>query len=359
MKDKEIETKNEIFFLKIKKYEKKMPFHRREINSSILKDYDKISKEINEEIINIDGEKAIKNRFPIIVISHPKIKDIFIYSKEQWDFYYNYNITEKCKSNKSLKIEYCLINRTKTKGEKIDQKIKICKKATIKYILENIPCDIILNFLMKFFEERMDLIEEFKEYMITDLINNNIYKKDENNNEDIDENININKIMSYNEKNEIKINKIDYKKLEKIYKGYYIENNEFINILNNKFDKFSKHQKSFNEIKNILKDNEEKNKKDKEQNKKDIEQNTIFQSLDLQNSRSLENLINDNSSININEHLLQSVLNPPSNYIPKLMENGNFFKKLNNDEYFSGLAGYKDQLNQLNMKTILMINKDI
>lgn len=358
MENKENNSKNSIFFLKIKKYEKKMPFRRRDINSSILNDYDKIFKEMLDEIMKIEVDKNLKGRFPILVISHPDIKDIFIYSKEQWDLYFNYNIIEKCKSNKSFKIEYYLLNNTnKTKDSKIEQKIKDCKKEIIKYIIETIACDKIFNILIKFLNQRKDFAELFKEYLITDLINNNRYKIDEkDSNEDLDENININEIMNYDEKDDIKINKIDKKKIEKRYKGYYIDNNEFTNVLNNKFKVFSKHQKSFNYIRNILKDDEEKNKKDIRQIKKDNEQNEkIYQSLELRGGQSLENLINDSSSFSINDNVLQSVLNPPSKYIPNLMVNDKFFKKFNKDEYYIGIEDYKDQLNR---ESFLMLNKN-
>ena len=357
MENKESEAKNEIFMLKIKKYKKKIPFHRRDINSSILKDYDKISEEIKDEIKNREGETALNGGFPVLVIPHPEIKDIFIYSKEQWDLYYNYNIIEKCKSNKSLKIEYYFYKK-KAKDETIVEKIKECKKSIIKHIIKIIPCDILFNILIKFLEKNTNFAEQFKEYMIIDLINN--YKKDEeDSNDSIDENININKIINYYDKKEVN-QYIDYKKLEKIYKGYYIDNNEFINLLNNKFNKISKFygfQKSFNEIKIILNKDEEKSINKIKKNEKDIEQDkyTFQTNLDLKPGKSLENIINDNSSVNIIvDQVLQSALNPPSKYISNLMEDRNFFKKFNKEEYYRGLEDYKDTLNR---ESYLMLNK--
>ena len=357
MENKESEAKNELFMLKIKKYQKKIPFHRRDINSSILKDYDKISNEIKDEIKNREGEKALNGGFPVLVISHPEIKDIFIYSKEQWDLYYYYNIIEKCKSKNSLRIEYYFYNKL-AKEEKIIEKIKECKKSIIKHIIKIIPCGILFNILIEFLEKNTNFAEQFKEYMIIDLINN--YKKnEEDSNDDINENININKIINYD--NEKDVNKyIDHKKLEKIYKGHYIDNNEFINLLNNKFNKISKlyeFKKSFNDIKNILNEDEEKNKKNLKKNEKDIEKDKhIFHTnVDLKYGKSLENIINDNSSVNIvDDQVLQSVLNPPSKYISNLMENGNFFKKFNKEEYYRGFEDYKDTLNR---ESYLMLNK--
>ena len=194
--------------------------------------------------------------------------------------------------------------------------------------------------------------------MITDLINN--CKKDEkDSNENIDENININKIINYDEKNETNKNINDYKELDKIYKGYYIDNNEFINSLNNKLNNISKfdgYQQSFNEIINILKEDEEKNEEEKKKEEKikediDIEQNkyNFKTSLNLQTGKSLVYLLGDNSSVNANNDLvLQSVLNPPSSkFVSDLMEkDNNFFKKLNDEEYYKGFAEYKDQLNR-------------
>ena len=355
MESKEIDTKNEVFFLKIKQHKKKIPFRKRDINSSILKDYDKLYKEIYDEVLNIEKKKDLKDRFLIIVMPHPEIKDIFIFSKEQWDLYYSYNIIEKCKSNKSLKIEY-IINKTQQKNEKLENNVKQSRQEIIKYIIKTIPCAILFNILIKFFEENENFADKLKEYMITDLINN--YKKDEkDSNKNIDENININKITNYDEKNETNIN--DYKELDKIYKGYYIDNNEFINSLKNKFNiisKFDVYLKSFNEIKNTLNEDEEKNEeniKKEEKNKKDIDieqnKNNFKTSLNLQTRKSLVNLLFDNSSVNVNNDLvLQSVLNPPSSkFVSDLMEkDSNFFKKLNDEEYYKGIVEYKDQLNR-------------
>ena len=206
----------------------------------------------------------------------------------------------------------------------------------------------MFNILIRFLEENENFAEKLKEYLITDLINN--YKKDEkDSNENIDEketNKNIN----------------DYKELDKIYKGYYIGNNEFINSLKNKLNKiskFEKYQKSFNAIKNILKVDEEKNEEEKrkedknkeEKNKKDIdtEQNkyTFKTSLDLQTGKSLVNLLGENSSVELNNDLvLQSVLNPPSSKFVSDLVRDNFFKKCNVEEYYKGIVEYKDQLNR-------------
>ena len=183
--------------------------------------------------------------------------------------------------------------------------------------------------------------------MITDLINN--YKKDEkDSNKNISENsnININKSINNDDKNETN------KNIENIYEGYYIDNNEFINSINNKFNKinkFYKYQKSFNEIKNILKEDEEKIKKD-------IGHKKYTSSIDLQTGKSLENLIYNNSSVNDNnDHVLQSALSLPSKYVSNLMEKENFFKIFNNEEYYNGIEDYKDQLNR---ESYLMLNKN-
>ena len=346
----------ESFILKIKNTrKKKMAFRKRVINSSILKDYDKIYKEIIDEIISKEdeGEKTLKDSLPIIIISHPEIKDIFIFSKEQWDLYYNYNIIEKCKSNRSLRIEYYLIDKTKPIDENIEEKIKECKKLIINYIIKNIPCDLLFNILIKFLEKNKDFAEQFKEYMTTDLINN--YKRDKkDNNENLDENNIDKKCEAY--KN------LDYQGLLRIYKSYYFDNKEFINSLNSRFNKISnnyKYQKSINEIKNILNEDEEKNKKDNEQNKKDIEHKRFNtqSSLDLNAGNILDNLAYNNSSVIIdNDHVLQSALNPPSKYVSKLMENENFFKKFKTEEYYKGIEDYIDQLNRESYQMLIKNN---
>ena len=189
--------------------------------------------------------------------------------------------------------------------------------------------------------------------MTTDLINN--YKRDKkDNNENLDENNIDIKFEAY--KN------LDYQGLLRIYKSYYFDNKEFINSLNSRFNKISnnyKYQKSINEIKNILNEDEEKNKKDNEQNKKVIEHKRFNtqSSLDLKAGNILDDLINNNSSVIIdNNHVLQSALNPPSKYVSNLMENENLFKKFKTEEYYKGIEDYIDQLNREYYQMIIKNN---
>ena len=217
-KDVNKDKNKEIYYLKIKQYQKAPPYlSRREFPSSILSNYDKI----NEIIIDLiktryEKEKTIDNHIPIIILNHPEIKEIFLNSKEEWSFYYEYNIIDECIINKSLKIDFLLI-KTGSKSEKI---INIQKKDStqkvIKYIIEKIPINIFLKILLNFLKTSNNISKIFQQYLINVLINDDTYSYKNNQHnlaivkEDIlNENININSIID--EENDNKNNENKYK----------------------------------------------------------------------------------------------------------------------------------------------------
>ena len=65
----------------------------------------------------------------------------------------------------------------------------------------------------------------------------------------------------------------------------------------------------------------------------------------------------DDSSINNDNEILKTALNPPDDYVKKLMDNNNFFRKIEENEYYNGLEKYKDQLIRESMDALKYTNK--
>lgn len=356
-KDVNKDKNKEIYYLKIKQYQKAPPYlSRREFPSSILSNYDKI----NEIIIDLiktryEKEKTIDNHIPIIILNHPEIKEIFLNSKEEWSFYYEYNIIDECIINKSLKIDFLLI-KTGSKSEKI---INIQKKDStqkvIKYIIEKIPINIFLKILLNFLKTSNNISKIFQQYLINVLINDDTYSYKNNQHnlaivkEDIlNENININSIID--EENDNKNNENKYKNKNINNKTYYFDNEDFITILNDNFKKFSEYENYLNNIKSIIKEENE------EINKNIIKEKNVYNtSLQLAPTKSIEHLLKDDDSYEIVSKNLMSVLNPPSKSVSKLLNEENFFKKIDKGEYYIGLEEYKDKLSR---ESIEILNKN-
>ena len=338
-KEKTINKKKNNFFVKLKGYdknEKNTSILKREFDYKSLKNFDIMMNNFINLILEI-RKKGYGNRVPIIVIHHPEIGEIFIYSREQWDLYYKFNIIEDCINNKKiLKAEYTLV--FKEEMEKMSQNIIDNKKCVIKYIIKNLPLKVHLNTILNFLKERKDIAKKYEKYLLEKLINYDINKlstsfENENNinNDNLDDNININSIIeNFQEKKENE-NQI------KFYEDYYIHYKEFIQILDKQFEVFSKYQKTFNKIKNIL--DEEEKIKEKEDN---INNTNLNMKLD-NTLRKIGIISDDNMNENIN---LYSVLNPPRNYVENLLNDEKYFKKLNKEEYNKGIEEYKDQLSR-------------
>ncbi len=97
-KEKTINKKKNNFFVKLKGYdknEKNTSILKREFDYKSLKNFDIMMNNFINLILEI-RKKGYGNRVPIIVNHHPEIGEIFIYSREQWDLYYKFNIIEDC-----------------------------------------------------------------------------------------------------------------------------------------------------------------------------------------------------------------------------------------------------------------------
>ena len=253
-------------------------------DNSVLEDYNRIS----------NLRKNNKDRKKNIFLDHPKLNQLKISNKQEWDFLYQNNIINECiedkiinagKNIKSSLIKIHYVNQNSKHEE--------AKYADIMaHIMNNISPDEYVSHLLNFLSNRRDIINEFKLYLTKILLDLNIKQE-------------INKI----EENEIKE--------EKVKNKYIIETNKFFNILEIKL----------NEIKNSYQNNVPKNL-----NKFEIDNNDakINNEEDDKVDNSLKSIFNFYES-NLNLYKID-------------MNNNNIFGIQSKEEYYKGIGSFKSQL---------------
>jgi len=340
-------TKGNIY-LKIREYNSSNKrLTKKQMEYSNLNDYDKLIIIINNIIKIQQKTEEVKNHKLIIIINHPKINEIYIYSKEQWNFYINYNLIFECIENNTLKLDYIIVDQFNQ--DDLKKECRNNQKLVIKYIIRNIPLNFFLNTLLKFFEDNDEFSQRFKIFLISELFNtqpvNNKINKDSE--ENFDDNSTINNINSsqtflieYNDTNKIS---------EKIIKNYYIHKNEFIKILKEQFNNYSKCQNCFNGIKSLFKESDDEINEDKNKNKYINKTNS---NLNIKNDDSLgkislfEDSFDNSIEVNNNPLFTQFNLNYSKQYVMEMMNNEKMFKKINEREYYNGIEILKDELNR-------------
>ena len=254
-------------------------------DNSVLEDYNRIS----------NLRKNNKVRKKNIFLDHPKLNQLKISNKQEWDFLYQNNIINECIEDRIVNAE----QNIKTSLIKIHYMNQNSKQEEAKYadimahIMNNISPDEYVTHLLNFLRNRKDIINEFKLYLTKILLDLNIKQE-------------INKI----EENEIKE--------EKVKNKYIIETNKFFNILEIKL----------NEIKNLY----QSNNINKNINKFEIDNNDAQINNDEVDKvdNSLKSIFNFYES-NLNLYKID-------------MNNNNIFGIQSKEEYYKGIGSFKSQL---------------
>jgi hypothetical protein len=297
------------------------------------------------------GIKNVESQNLLFLLNHPQIKEIYIYSEEQWNFYLNYNLVFECIENNTLKIEYYLINEINKRS--IKEEFKNNKKNVIKHIIRNISLEFFLKTFLKFLDDNDDFAQRFKSFFISELFNNQNDKKNSINHdteESIEDNINIDNLIS-SQNFLIEDNKSSQIN-EKIVKDYYIHKAEFLQIFEKQFKDYCKYQKSFVEIKDLFENDEKQIIIDKIKN---INKTNLSLNKNRDNfaNNSLFESINNNYNED-NALFTQLIINDSKKYVKELM-NDNLFKIIDEKEYYKGIEYLKDDLNR---KLYKLINKN-
>jgi hypothetical protein len=257
-------------------------------DNSVLEDYNRIS----------NLRKNNKDRKKNIFLDHPKLNQLKISNKQEWDFLYQNNIINECIEDRIVNAE----QNIKTSLIKIHYINQNSKQEEAKYadimahIMNNISPDEYVTHLLNFLRNRKDIINEFKLYLTKILLDLNIKQE-------------INKI----EENEIKE--------EKVKNKYIIETNKFFNILEIKL----------NEIKNSY----QSNNINKSINKFGINNNDeqINHEAEDKEDNSLKSIFNFYES-NLNLYKINT-------------DNQNIFGTQSKEEYYEGIKGFKSQLSMV------------
>ena len=257
-------------------------------DNSILEDYNQILT------LNKNSKDPNKN----IILEHPKLNQLRISNKQEWDFLYKNNIINECIENKIINaeknIKSCIMKINYVKSNSKQEEAKY--SDIMAYIMNNISPDEYISHLLNFLNERKDIINEFKLYLTKILLDLNIKQE-------------INKI----EENE--------KKEKKRENKYIIETNKFFNILEIKL----------NEIKNSY----QSNNINKSVNKFGIndKDEQINHEADDKEDNSLKSIFNFYES-NLNLYKINT-------------DNQNIFGTQSKEEYYEGIKGFKSQLSMV------------
>ena len=353
-----IAQKKELIFLKIKNaFEGNQPFLKRTLDLSHLNDFHKVHSLIENAIISLEKAIDIQNYNTVINLTHPTLSNIYIYSKEQWLLYYNFNIIEQCINNKTMKIEYELYDKS------ISNNFKKNKRKVIKYIMENIPLKLYTKILLKFLKENENITKKLELFFTQELINENLesynkVEKKDNNLDDMDINLNINNLITSTDETEessdIKIQKEKlYPKLDTEYVLHY---DDFLKTLEKQLNVFSDNQNNLFKIKEIITE-DNKNKIENE----NLPNKALKTSLKLSLEGNISNMSlfeDDNyDTHNRGSNVLLTQMNPPPNYVKKLLNDDNFFKKVDKNEYYMGIEYFKDEMNRQLINTCKAFEK--
>ena len=328
-----MEQKN--YILKIKEYKGKDSYKVRGFEHSILNDYEKICETINNAILEKKKRKNLDGVVPIYIIKHPDIQKIYVYCKQLWDLYFKYNLINECIKDNTIKLEFFLYeekemeNLTKSKTI-IDNRTKI-----MKYIIKKISINTIFNTFNEYLKKRIDIAEDYANFLISQIMNDNI--KDNIND---DNNENIAKEKQSNEKDK------EQKKDENYNQDIFLCGKDFCDIIDNKYKSFSYNNKSLEEIKNLFVEEEDK----KDENKIILDKNNIS----LNNNLSLQkgcsfgrmSLMKEDSDDINNNNAIFSAIGLSDDFVKKLMNSQRLFKNICKEEYYTGIENYKDTLNR-------------
>ena len=272
------------------------------IDHSILTSYNDICIQINK-LIKKDI-KYVKDLKPLIIyLKHPKNKEIAIYDKDGWNILYNYNIINECVNKNTLKIDYEEIDESKNiKNNNLKEKNL---NLILNNIMDKLPDNYYFHIICKFFSKNKYIEELFKQFFLKQVKESNINDIINIENENLKEYI----------KNLIKSNDVFKEKS-------IIQNDPNIKNLN-----------TLKKIRDIL----EKNK----------EEEIIKINLDINhNVISDENIkINENKKDDGNKNILLNC-DFDSN---KLLDNNNYFKKIDEKEYYLEIQKFKDNIKMKNL----------
>ena len=272
------------------------------IDHSILTSYNDICIQINK-LIKKDI-KYVKDLKPLIIyLKHPKNKEIAIYDKDGWNILYNYNIINECVNKNTLKIDYEEIDESKNiKNNNLKEKNL---NLILNNIMDKLPDNYYFHIICKFFSKNKYIEELFKQFFLKQVKESNINDIINIENENLKEYV----------KNLIKSNDIFKEKS-------LIQNDPNIKNLN-----------TLKKIRDIL----EKNK----------EEEIIKINLDINhNVISDENIkINENKKDDGNKNILLNC-DFDSN---KLLDNNNYFKKIDEKEYYLEIQKFKDDITMKNL----------
>ena len=229
--------------------------------------------------------------------------------------------------------------------------------------MENIPLKLYTKILLKFLKENESITKKLELFFTQELINENLetynkIEKKENKLDDVDINLNINNIMtSCDETEESSDIKLQKEKLyPKLDMEYVLHHEDFLKTLEKQLNTFSDNQNKILKIKQLIEE-DDKNKIENENNSNQALKTSL--KINIENNYSNMSLLEEDNYDNINQrsNVLLTQMNPPPDYVKKLLTDDNFIKKPDKTEYYMGIEYFKDEMNRKIIDTIKMFGK--
>ena len=298
------DNNNSKFIFLYIKYES--AFKSIKIEKSLFNDYNNIYKDLSNFICK-QNNLELKDLNPVeIHINHPKLNDIIINNKEEWDLLYECNIINECitvnKNKKILYIDYKIINNKENNDENNNN-----YENKIINLMNKIPQNIYYNLLIKFFIIHKEIADKFKLFFFEELIKSKLGKEINNIKESL------NNILNKN--------------------NYLLKTIDFLNIFKtniNQMNLILKSKNSLNSIKSIIDDEED-------------DEITLHKSDINLNNNNLKRITSLGDSLIENEKLFlsENILNIDRS---KYLDENNYFKKYSQQDYDDEIQILKENL---------------
>ena len=258
-------------------------------DKSIFQDYNKL---LNKANYSPSSRKCI-------ILTHPKLGTLKISNEQEWNFLYNNNIINECiKTEIKGRLKDKIVHKLNIYFQSPDIEVDAKYSDILENIMNKISPDFYITQLLNFLNQRKDIVNEFKLYLIKNM-------------QDSKENQDYNNMISIN--------------LNEKKNKFIVDTNKFFKILEIKLNNLrTSYQTNINKI----------------------ESSEIFENIS-------DNFkINEENEDKSNQSIFYAYRSSPILYRPKM--NGNKFEVQSIDDYNNDVDNFKDILKKslLNLKII-------
>ena len=129
-------------------------------DKSIFQDYNKL---LNKANYSPSSRKCI-------ILTHPKLGTLKISNEQEWNFLYNNNIINECiKTEIKGRLKDKIVHKLNIYFQSPDIEVDAKYSDILENIMNKISPDFYITQLLNFLNQRKDIVNEFKLYLIKNL----------------------------------------------------------------------------------------------------------------------------------------------------------------------------------------------